>query len=151
MIALICFLFSYLTSPKFDLIYSHNLRDYKKLSWVWGWDRKICSKDHHLASQGLSSADKMWSRGLDYKNHLKCVGGIEKYFTRIIVWHQEGCWGGDNKFPSWIWGRNRKICRENHHLASQGFSLDGFSPWSAKKKNASENVVCWSRLLQIIA
>ena len=25
------------------------------------------------------------------------------------------------------------------------------NPWSAKKKNASENVVCWSRLLQIIA
>ena len=35
-------------------------QDYKNLSWVWGWDRKICPEDHCLASRGLPSDDKQW-------------------------------------------------------------------------------------------
>ena len=40
--------------------------DYKNLSWVWGWDRKICPEDHRLASRGLPSDDKRWSWGTDF-------------------------------------------------------------------------------------
>ena len=36
---------------------------YKNPSWVWGWDRKICPKDHWLESWGLRSDDKWWSLG----------------------------------------------------------------------------------------
>ena len=28
--------------------------EYKNLSWVWWWDRKICPNDHRLASWGLA-------------------------------------------------------------------------------------------------
>ena len=40
--------------------------EYKNLSWVWGLDRKIRLKDRHLASRGLPSDDKLWSRGTDF-------------------------------------------------------------------------------------
>ena len=41
---------------------------YKNSSWVWGWDRKICPKDHRLASRGLPNDDKWWSGGTDFSN-----------------------------------------------------------------------------------
>ena len=40
--------------------------DYENPSWVRGWNRKIHPKDHHLASRGLQSDDKRWSRGTDF-------------------------------------------------------------------------------------
>ena len=39
------------------------VNEYKNLSWVWGQDRKIRPDDRHLASRGLPSDDKWWSRG----------------------------------------------------------------------------------------
>ena len=47
-----------------DLFYylpSTFMMDYKNLSWMWGWNRKICHEDHHLASWGLQ-----WSWGTDF-------------------------------------------------------------------------------------
>ena len=40
--------------------------EYKNLSWVWGWDRKICPEDHRMASRGLPSDGNWWSRGTDF-------------------------------------------------------------------------------------
>ena len=39
---------------------------YKKVSLVWGVDRKIRSEDHCLASRGLPSDARLWSRGTDF-------------------------------------------------------------------------------------
>ena len=41
-------------------------RYYKNLSWVWRRDGKIHSEDHSLASRGLLSDDKQWSKGTNF-------------------------------------------------------------------------------------
>ena len=42
------------------------IEDDKDPSRVWGWFRKIRPEDHRLASRGLPSDDKRWSRGTDF-------------------------------------------------------------------------------------
>ena len=42
------------------------LHVYKNPSWVWGWDRKIRPEDQRLASRGLPSDDKRWSRRMNF-------------------------------------------------------------------------------------
>ena len=49
-----------------SILMGHTWVTYKNLSWVWGWDRKICSEDHRLASWCLRSDYNWWSRGMDF-------------------------------------------------------------------------------------
>ena len=53
------------TSWSVLLLFACNM-EYKSLSWVWARASKFCPEDHRLASRGLQSNDKRWSRGTDF-------------------------------------------------------------------------------------
>ena len=43
-----------------------SLWDYKNLSWVWGWDGKICPSGSPFVITRRTSDDKCWSWGVDF-------------------------------------------------------------------------------------
>ena len=68
--------------------------DYKKLSWVWEVDRKIRSKGYCLASRGLPSDVRQWSRGTNFS-----VPHTYNRFVFLQTFHFWQC-GFDNAVTS---------------------------------------------------
>ena len=80
----------------------HKLRRYNKNSpWVCGLDRKIHPEDRRLASRGLLSDDKRWSRGTEFfyttltriMDSLSCPS---LYRILLSSWiHRDATWSDD--------------------------------------------------------
>ena len=69
--------------------YFYSVLYYKNRSWMWGWDKGICPEDHRLASRGLPSDDKRWSRGTEFLFHPHTNNGFLFLLTtkyRISYW-----------------------------------------------------------------
>ena len=63
--------------------------DYKNLSWVWEWDRKICPENHRLALWGLPSDDNQWSLGTDFSipsAHKLWIFFLAHHFIPHLYW-----------------------------------------------------------------
>ena len=62
------------------------MREKCKLWWdykVWEWDRKICTGDRRLASQGLPSDDKRWSWETEFPSHPHM---INEFFILLAIY-----------------------------------------------------------------
>ena len=85
-----------------------SVSSYKNLSWVWRWDRKICAEDHQLASQGLPSDYKRWSRGTDFS-----IPSPHKLRILFLAHHL---------IPQFIFEKHVKKNPENHENAEMWHS-----------------------------